>query len=59
MRGLALARKLGHAPGDFARSYRLPKGQFLALGSHELSLDGRYYGPLPECLIRGSARILF
>ena len=57
--GMALARKLGHTPEEFARSYRLPKGQFLALGSHELSLDGRYYGPLPTAQIRGSARVLF
>lgn len=57
--GLALASRLGHAPADFTRSYRMPAGHFLALGSHPLSLDGRYYGPLPDTLRRGSATILF
>ena len=39
--GLALAARLGHAPEDFARSYRVPANHFLPLGTHELSLDGR------------------
>lgn len=57
--GLALAGKLGHQPADFTRSYQVPPDHFLALGTHELSLDGRYYGPLPDTLQRGSATILF
>jgi len=57
--GLALARQLGHAPDTFARTYRVPEGHFLTLGTHELSLDGRYYGPLPDAQMRGSARVLF
>ena len=57
--GLALAGKLGHAPADFTRRYRVPQGQFLALGTDPSSLDGRYYGPLPQDRIRGRARVLF
>ena len=57
--GLALAGQLGHAPTDFQRSYRVPEGRFLALGTHEQSLDGRYYGPVPDAQIRGSASVLF
>lgn len=57
--GLALAGKLGHDPADFTRHYRVPQGQFLALGSDPSSLDGRYYGPLPQDRIRGRARVLF
>ena len=58
-RGLDLARQLGHAPEDFAGSYTIPPGTFLALGTDPLSLDGRYYGPLPDTLQRGTATILF
>ena len=54
-----LARQLGHAPEDFAGSYTMPPGTFLALGTDPLSLDGRYYGPLPDTLQRGTAMILF
>ncbi len=57
--GLALAGKLGHAAADFTRHYRVPQGQFLALGTDPSSLDGRYYGPLPQDRIRGRARVLF
>ncbi|MFZ1428639.1 MAG: signal peptidase I [Geminicoccaceae bacterium] len=57
--GLALASKLGHDPAAFTRHYRVPQGQFLALGSDPSSLDGRYYGPLPQDRIRGRARVLF
>jgi conjugal transfer pilin signal peptidase TrbI len=57
--GLALAGKLGHAAADFTRHYRVPQGQFLALGTDPSSLDGRYYGPLPQSRIRGRARVLF
>ena len=57
--GLALAGKLGHAAADFTRHYRVPQGQFLALGTDPSSLDGRYYGPLPQDRLRGRARVLF
>ena len=57
--GLALASKLGHDPADFTRHYRVPQGRFLALGTDPSSLDGRYYGPLPQGRIRGRARVLF
>ena len=57
--GLALASKLGHDPADFTRHYRVPQDQFLALGTDPSSLDGRYYGPLPQDRIRGRARVLF
>lgn len=57
--GLALARQLGHPPAAFARTYRVPPGHFLALGTHELSLDGRYYGPVPDAQRRGKAWALF
>ena len=57
--GLALATKLGHAAATFTRHYRVPQGQFLALGTDPSSLDGRYYGPLPQDRIRGRARVLF
>ena len=57
--GLALAGKLGHDPADFTRHYRVPQGQFLALGTDPSSLDGRYYGPLPQSRIRGHAVVLF
>lgn len=58
-RGLDLARQLGHRPQDFVRSYTMPPGTFLALGTDRRSLDGRYYGPLPASLQRGAATILF
>ena len=58
-RGLDLAPRLGHAPADFTRRYQVPADHFLPLGTHPLSLDGRYYGPLPDTLQRGSATILF
>ena len=57
--GLALATKLGHDAADFTRHYRMPAGQFLALGTDPSSLDGRYYGPLPQDRIRGRAWVLF
>ena len=57
--GLALAGKLGHEAADFTRHYRVPQDQFLALGTDPSSLDGRYYGPLPQSRIRGRARVLF
>ncbi len=57
--GLALAGKLGHQPADFTRRYLIPEGRFLALGTDPSSLDGRYYGPLPQHRIRGRARALF
>ena len=57
--GLALAGQLGHEAADFTRHYRVPQGQFLALGTDPSSLDGRYYGPLPQDRIRGRARVLF
>lgn len=57
--GLALARQLGHPPEDFTRTYRVPPGHFLALGTHKLSLDGRYYGPVPDAQRRGKAWALF
>ena len=57
--GLALAGKLGHEATAFTRQYRIPQGQFLGLGTDPSSLDGRYYGPLPQDRIRGRARVLF
>ena len=57
--GLTLATKLGHEAAAFTRHYRMPAGQFLALGTDPSSLDGRYYGPLPQSRIRGRAWVLF
>lgn len=57
--GLDLAYQLGHRPQDFAGSYTMPPGTFLALGTERRSLDGRYYGPLPASLQRGAATVLF
>ena len=57
--GLDLATRLGHAPGDFTRQYRIPEGHFLPLGTARASLDGRYYGPIASDRIRGGAVVLF
>ena len=57
--GLALAGKLGHEATAFTRQYLIPQGQFLGLGTDPSSLDGRYYGPLPQSRIRGHAVVLF
>ena len=57
--GLDLTTKLGHAPADFTRQYRIPEGHFLPLGTARASLDGRYYGPIATDRIRGAAVVLF
>ena len=57
--GLDLTTKLGHAPADFTRQYRIPAGHFLPLGTARASLDGRYYGPIATDRIRGAAVVLF
>ena len=57
--GLDLTTKLGHAPADFTRQYRIPAGHFLPLGTARASLDGRYYGPIATGRIRGAAVVLF
>lgn len=53
--GLALATRLGHLPSAFTRTYTVPDGHFLALGTAADSLDGRYYGTLPLDRARGAA----
>ena len=51
--GLALAAKLGRAPGDFTRHGTVPAGAYWVTGTHPNSFDSRYWGFVYERQIIG------
>lgn len=56
---LWLIKTLKKRPGDFDRTFVVPPGEYLMLGTTPESLDGRYWGTIKKEQILGSAFPIF